>query len=103
MSFTLGARPLAMDMVLPRDADFVATLTSTTGVWPGDALTLVLLDGTGTQIDSWDADIAGPTASFTVAQATVAAAITAGARTVRAHTVENGVDQLWASGPVSYA
>lgn len=103
MSFTLGAAPQPMSVVLPRDADFVASMTSTTGVWPGTGETLKMFDAAGTQVASWAAVIAGATASWTVDTLVVVAVIAAGARTARLHHFEDGNDLAWAAGGVSYA
>lgn len=103
MSFTLGATPQPMSVVLPRDADFVASMTSTTGVWPGTGETLKLFDAAGVQVASWVAVIAGATASWNIAAATVAGVIAVNPRTARLHHAEGGNDLVWAAGSVSYA
>ena len=97
MSFVLGTPPVPMTVVLPSDADFVSSMTSTTGSWPGTGVTLEILDRTGATIASWDADISGAVASWDVPAATVAPVIAARPATARLHYYDtDGSDLLWA-------
>lgn len=104
MTIQLGTIPENLRVHLAADADFVASMTSTTGTWPGTGVTLELIDPMGTVVASWPATISGAVASWDVDAAEVAPVVAAGVRTARLHYTDSaGSDLLWARGSVTVA
>jgi hypothetical protein len=99
---TAGAKPIDLNMRLPRDADFVWNITNNAGAWAaGDRLELHLSatdDNTGTVI-TWTATIVDAVASWKVPNTGVLAAIAAGVKYARLHYYDAAGDNLlWMAG-----
>lgn len=104
MTIQLGTIPETLRVYLASDADFAASMTSTTGTWPGTGVTLKFIGPAGTVVASWPATIAGAIAAWDIPAAQVAPVVAAGVRLARLHyTDKNGNELLWAKGSITIA
>lgn len=102
MTIQLGSTPETLRVYLAADADFAASMTSTTGTWPGTGVTLVFVAPTGEVVASWPATIIAAVAAWDVDAAEVAPVVAAGVREARLHyTDDQDNDLLWAKGVVT--
>lgn len=100
---TLGLRPLEVDVLLPRGADFVASIKSTTGPWPaGTGVALVFLTGPRQRVADgvrWDAEVVGDSAAWDVPWSVVEDAIDGGVTHARLLYIEpDATVLLWGKG-----
>jgi hypothetical protein len=95
MAVTLGVEPLAMTLVLVQDADFVCTLVSQDGDWPGTAVLSIEVGDA-----AWSATLAGTEARFNVDKAVVNPVIDVAPRRFRLLYTDGDTDLVWGSGSV---
>lgn len=97
MTFTLGLKPLSMDVELTKNSDFVSEIVNETGDWdPDEQLEIRFPDGTTFTADMVD-DIASWHETKTVVNTLIA---TEPAYAYLFH-IKTGVAELeWAAGPV---
>jgi hypothetical protein len=95
-SVKLGYSPTSMTLALAQGGDFVTTLVSQDGNWPGTAvITIEVADAT------WTATLVTNEARFNVDQADVDAVIAKNPSKFRLWYTDGATRLLWGTGPVT--
>lgn len=100
----LGTAPLSLDVLLPRDADFIATLTRDDDVaWADTATVFLQFNFRNAPAQQWDAELDGASVLFNVDKVEVNAVLDARPSNVKLWFIDGDVEVLWASGKVKTA
>lgn len=95
-SVKLGYSPTSMTLALAEGSDFVTTLVSQDGDWPGTAVITIEVGS-----DTWTATLATNEARFNVDQVDVDAVIAERPNRFRLWYTDGGTRLLWGTGPVT--
>lgn len=100
-TLSLGKKPLALEVNLYTEADFVDGLQRDDGTdWPaGSQLYLRIFLTVGDPV-KWDADLEGTVASWNIDKADVMAAIAGKPKSAQLWFIDGEADLLWGRGKV---